>query len=191
MNPSTFASLSAAFALSALAVACGGSTTSAKSTEPGTSKASLVFKAPCARSACPSSPSGDDEAYVCQETRGECEWSAGGAGLVGGSDDPNGTVSYRECAPAECAGPEIAPDCPSGTHSLGLRCGSENEAVCTRYAVCVPDESDAGATVTCAPDSCGPIPEIAELCADGTSRGLVCRAKGSKCLPLSACPENL
>jgi hypothetical protein len=165
-------------------LACGSGKDASKATATGAS--ALVFKAPCAPTSCPDAPvSSDSDSYVCAQADQTCAWSPGGSGASGvGSSD--GTASWRECAANECNGPEIAPACPNGFESRGLRCGSENEAACSLYAVCIPQKADGG-SVTCGPNDCGPRPEIAAVCKDGTTRELECRARGAKCVFESPC----
>jgi len=166
------------------AFACGGATRDPSPAPPGGVNAStLVYKSPCANTVCGSAPSGSASSYTCASKEAACAWEPSA------STDSATTVSYRECEDAACADHEASKDCPAGTHFGGLRCGAENDAACSSYATCIPDDLPPVGP-PCGADECGPIIEIAEDCGDGTYAGLVCKRNGTVCKPMSGCPTK-
>ena len=185
MNHASVVIVSSLFSVFALgAVACGGATDPAPPVTPPTpARSTLVYKAPCASASCPGSPGGMASSYTCAAAKSDatCGWADTSA-------RSNDAVSYRECDASECAGHEASKECPVNTHFGGLRCGSENDATCSSYATCVPDELPPSGP-PCAPDACGAIIDIAEQCADGTYAGLVCKRIGTECKVGSGCAK--
>jgi hypothetical protein len=134
-----------------------------------TTRDALEFVAPCVPATCGEVPSSSKSTKpACSDTAGACGWS----------DDPNGSVSFRQCEPSECGAEPDASVCPSGTTKKGATCGSENEGPCTWRTACAYPPS----TTPC-PDQngCGPMPMIGVICNDGTSGELLCMKKGASC----------
>ena len=168
-------------------VACSSTTTSTKddaqnpqnppsSTTPTqTTRTALSFDGPCSTSACGEVPSSNTSSTpLCSpaaDTANSCTWT---------DPDPNGTVSYRQCADSEC--PTTAPDasvCPVGLEFKGSTCGSENDGACIWRAACVAPLS----TTPCPnPSGCGDAkPELGVICKDGSTGDLLCRQTGATC----------
>ena len=100
-----------------------------------------------------------------------------------GDSGDDGVVSYSPCEPSECGPiPEIG--CPSDD-TLIQSCGSENGGACLWTITCVPPPS----TTPCpTPDGCGPMPELAPICDDGSTGTLACMQTGSDCAWQPQCP---
>lgn len=203
MKSSTFFSL-ASFCppLVGFVVACGGAETKDVSSGPpgneDTSKTvtSLVFKSPCNALNCPAPPStGSNDTYECAASAADldaCGWVPGSP--ANGSDpvgtDPNSPVSFSECDAKECPA-VLGYACKEGTTGTVV-CGRENGGECTNYIVCAPTPG----TELCDDNACGPKPELAEICDDGTSAELACKRsaqiKGAgapqQCAWASGCP---
>jgi len=169
----TMLSSCAAFALSA----CGGS-------EPGQGGAqaptrqTLIVTSECSFEGCGSVPSNlsSEPQVKCTALESNCGWSEV-------SDDHAGTVSYRACADSECPA-KPAVNCPSNTVQSAQQCGSESGAACAWTTSCVPPR----VKTPCAdPDSCGPVPDLAVQCSDGTYNGLVCVTDGNSCFLERGC----
>lgn len=162
-----------------LVAACSSTSTPAPAANGGdgndetpaeTTRTALNFVAPCTAAACGEiPPSAKSEKPECTPSAGECGWS---------DPDPNGSVSYRQCAASECGPEPDASVCPSGTTFKGAACGSENDGPCVWRSACAPPPS----TTPC-PDAngCGEMPNIGVICKDGTTGGLECMQFGSKC----------
>ena len=169
----TLLSSYAAFALAA----CGGSEPRQGGVQAPT-RQSLIVTSECSFESCGSVPSNlsTEPKVKCSAKESDCSW----ADL--GSDD-NGSVSYRPCANSECPA-KPAVNCPSDTVQSAQQCGSENNAACSWTTTCVPPR----VKTPCAnPDSCGPVPELAVQCSDGTYSGLVCVTDGKTCFLERGC----
>lgn len=154
---------------------------------------SLSYAEPCTPSACDALPvpaigcgDGGDPVVSCAPGNdGAChvDVKCGGApGSSPPSGSSGGNVSYSEC-PASACGPLPAIGCAPG-YTLGESCGSENSAACRWTTTCSPPPSD----TPCAPEACGPVPALAEVCKDGSTGKLDCMKVGSKCTWQSKCP---
>ena len=162
--------LAASFALSAFAC---GSNQNEGSSPVQEIKQTLTFEGDCTQAACSSPPSNlaTASALVCTGgSASECQWA---------TSDGDATVSYRQCAAAECpAKPDIA--CPTGTSLASQTCGSENDAPCAWTSSCVPPRD----TTPC-PQATGcdgqPMIEIGIICKDGSSGAFVCVTDGKQC----------
>lgn len=157
--------------------ACGGSEPSGKGPD-SPSRQALIVTAECSFEACGSVPSSlsSEPEVKCSAQESDCSWSDTG-------DDDNGTVSYRPCADSECPA-KPAVNCPSNTVQSTQQCGSENNAACSWTTTCVPPR----VKTPCAdPNSCGPVPDLAVICSDGSASGLVCVTDGKTCFLERGC----
>ncbi len=159
-------------------VACGSSSTTPPSTptdgtgeETETIREALDFVEPCTASTCGEvPPSTTSSRPQCRASTSSCAWSD--------PPSPDDNVSYRACEESECGPKPDASVCPSGTTYKGSACGSENEGPCTWRTTCAPPPS----TTPCPDaDGCGPKPELAVICDDGSVGDLVCMKLGAKC----------
>lgn len=133
--------------------------------QPQPNRKQLKFTAPCTPATCGEAPEALERPR-CKPVDAACEWA---------EDQP---VSYRLCSADECGEAPDAAICPSGTTSKGNECGSENDGRCAWTSVCVPPPS----TIPCAdPAGCGPKPEIAVVCSDGSIGDLACMHFETRC----------
>lgn len=159
--------------LGATLLAACGSTEGAKSpSEGGSTRQTLTANGDCSFQSCGVVPSSlSDAAKVeCSASSSEaCEWS---------DDTASGSVSFRQCADAECPA-KPAVECPSDTVQSSQYCGSENDAPCAWTTICVPPR----VTTPCPQaDGCGQgVPAIGVICKDGTTGGMTCVTDGTKC----------
>lgn len=159
-----------------LLAACSGTTNHAenagdKSDKTETRREALSFVAPCNASACGEIPPSSHSAKpVCTPASESCTWS---------DLDPDTSVSYRQCAEAECGTKPDESVCPSGTTFKGAACGSEDEGPCVWRSSCAPPPS----TTPCPDaDGCGPgKPLIGVICQDGSNGDLACMKQGETC----------
>jgi hypothetical protein len=137
-----------------------------------TGQVSLGFTAPCDAQACGEVPpsSRSDRPSCSPSSAGTCGWS---------DPDPDGSVSFRECAASECAPKPEIDVCPTGTLLRGATCGSENSGPCIWRSTCTPPRS----TTPCPdPNGCGEgVPALAVMCKDGSVGGLACMQQGKTC----------
>jgi hypothetical protein len=98
-------------------------------------------------------------------------------------DGDDGVVSYEPCDPSEC-GPIPQIGCPPD-YTYVESCGSENGAACVWTIDCVPPPSTTPCTI---PDGCGPMPEYAPICEDGSTGTLACMQTDSTCSWQPQCP---
>lgn len=161
-------------------LACTGSTTTPPPSAPPaddtgdkteTVREALDFIAPCTASVCGEiPPSAKSSRPRCRSSAGACAWSD--------PPSPDDSVSYRACEESECGPKPDASVCPSGTTYKGAACGSENEGPCTWRTTCVPPPS----TTPCEDAyGCGPKPELAVVCKDGSVGDLLCMKQGTRC----------
>lgn len=161
-------------AVSCLLFACASSKGSAAppkgEEDPGLQARSLIYQVPCNPEACSSPPSTAIDVNglaSCLPTDGTCGWKAA---------DPNEPVSFSQCEESKCgAVPQIG--CAPGYHAVPPVCGSINGAACAYQTTCAADVSD----VACDDTKCGPMPELAPICDDGSTGNMVCRAKTDGC----------
>jgi hypothetical protein len=133
--------------------------------QPQPNDGSVRISAPCSASECGEAPSSLANPH-CKPKGAGCSWS----------DDTS--VSYRQCADAECG---VAPSpniCPIGTTFRGNSCGSEDEEPCRWTTHCSPPPSTAPCPNA---DGCGPKPALAVICSDGGIGDLVCMEFQSRC----------
>jgi hypothetical protein len=158
---------------SLLVTACGGSKEAKSPSEGGATRQTLSLSGECSFEACGSMPSSLASAPKVECGGGSseaCAWSA---------EDANASVSFRQCAEAECP-PKPAVDCPADTVQSSQYCGSENSGPCAWTTVCVPPRI----TTPCPEaDGCAgqPVPAIGIICKDGSSGGMTCVTDGQKC----------
>jgi hypothetical protein len=127
--------------------------------------AAALFTEPCTAWACGAAPSAAEA--TCAPADGNCVWAVA-----------DGTTSYTQCAATACGTPPGAEVCPAGTEWKGNQCGSVDGAPCRWTTTCAPPRS----TTPCpSADGCGPVPELAVICKDGTAVGLVCMKQGDAC----------
>ncbi len=153
-----------------LAVACESGTENGPGPQnihpqPQPNRREAVFTAPCTADRCGDAPASVSSPR-CKPLPSECGWSDGTS------------VSYSQCAEAECGpapGPEV---CPEGTTFKTNTCGSENDAPCAWSTACAPPPS----TTPCPdPEGCGPMPGIGVICKDGGTGGLECMQFEARC----------
>ncbi len=156
-----------------LLVACGGTDSAKSPNEGGATRQTLSASGECSFAACGSVPPslGEAASVECGMSSSEaCEWS---------EDADSSSVSFRQCADAECpAKPAI--ECPGDTIQSLQHCGSENDGPCAWTTVCVPPR----VTTPCPQaDGCAnqEISLIGIICKDGSTGGMTCVTDGEKC----------
>lgn len=158
---------------SAWLTACGGSEEAKSPTEGGSTRQTLSASGECRFEACGSLPSSLSTApkVECAASSSEaCAWA---------EDPASATVSFRQCAEAECPA-KPAVDCPADTVQSTQYCGSENDAACAWTTVCVPPRI----TTPCPQaDGCSdqPVSLVGIICKDGSTGGMACVTDGTKC----------
>ncbi len=172
MRQSFFTIIAASFAFTAFA--CGSTSNGGGGSTPTQeTKQTLAFRGDCTATACSSPPSNLSTAptVTCSGgTATDCQWT---------STDADSTVSYRECAAAECpAKPDIA--CPTGTALASQTCGSENDAACTWTSSCVPPRDTTPCPQANGCDGQAMI-ELGIVCKDGSTGAFVCVTDGKAC----------
>jgi hypothetical protein len=153
--------------------ACGGSEAATASAEGGSQRQTVSASGDCRFETCGSVPSSLVKApkLECASSSSQgCSWS---------ETPDSGSVSFRQCADAECP-PKPAVDCPTDTIQSSQYCGSENGAACAWTTVCVPPR----VTKPCADaNGCAgqPQPALGVICKDGSTGGMACVTDGAAC----------